>query len=362
MKELRGGSFRFVSGVVVMRKFQMPWQLCAAAIGGLLAAGCGSFSENFGSGGVGIPSTSAIANYYSETGQQALIADSKERLTVEQYLITSLTFTNVKCHGFFEKLEEFRQDRDFIDQIITAAIAAGSPWLALTNSAKTVARITSILSVGNQLNKESADIYAFYAFRKSLKRHVFQGLADFQTKKGLDLLVQSRYGLKMQVLYPDSNDHNVARIQLNADSKLSIDVNVVQLRAFLSSKQTEDLLIAQTIATDYAVICSLENLRRIVEDSLDSSSTTALADPNPASPTVTKTASPDAAAKSSAERAALVAVAAASDANAAKAGASEAKNEAKAAKSEAAAAQSVAADAANVATQAAENAKRAAGP
>ncbi len=280
-------------------------QLAAAVMGGIAVSGCGSISEEFGYNGVGIPKTSQIAAYYTDTGNQAVLnVETGSRLNVEQYLITSLTYTNTKCHDFFEQLEQFRQDRDFIDQLVTAALAAGSPWLAISGSDKLVAKVTSALSIGNQLNKYTADIYAFYSFRKSLKRHVFTALSDFQSKKGLDLIIQRRYGVQFHSELLEGNGSSVYRIKLSTENQTTLDVNIDRLRLFLASSLTEDLLIAQTIATDYAVICSLENLRRIIEQSLDVATTTADASANPAAPTVTKTTSSDDAAKDDVEQAA----------------------------------------------------------
>lgn len=341
-----GGSAFFVGvfgGAFNMRMGFVTRRLMAVVMGGVLVGGCGSISDEFGLNGVGIPATKDITNYYNATSQQAFLnTETQTRITVEQYLLTSITYTNTKCHNFFEQLEQFRQDRDFIDQIVTAALAAGSPWLALSNSAKVVAKVTSALSIGNQLNKYTADIYAFYTFRKSLKRHVFEALGDFQSKKGLDLIVQDRYGVKFESELISGNGGSVYRIKLNTKTETKLEVDVTQLRAFLASPLTEDLLIAQTIATDYAVICSLENLRRIIEQSLDVAITTADAQANPAAPTVTKTTSSDAVAEENATQAAARAVAVASKvdklanrAENAEAGALEAKAEAKAAKDEA---------------------------
>jgi hypothetical protein len=75
-------------------------------------------------------------------------------------------------------------------------VASGSPLLALSASVskEAVANVTS-LSAANLINKQAGDIYAFATYRESLKTHVFEALADFQAKKGLDILTQARYGI-----------------------------------------------------------------------------------------------------------------------------------------------------------------------
>ena len=258
-----------------------------AAIAGSLAAACGLLSNEVGNTGVGIPTPAQIATYYKATAEGMILDSSGRRITVGEYLLASLTYTNEKCHLFFERLEAFRQDSQFLDQVLTAAVASGSPLLALSASVskEAVANVTSGLAAANLLNKRAGDIYAFATYKESLKTHVFEALADFQAKKGLDILTQARYGVYVYT----SEDGSTATVTLNTEPPRSIRIDKRRAAAFIDSDLPMDIMIARSMATDYAAICSLANMRRIVAESLAVTKTIANTTGNPSAPTTTKT-------------------------------------------------------------------------
>jgi hypothetical protein len=221
----------------------------------LFLAGCGGsidFLKN--PSGVGIPDATSARFYYDETVRGAKNSDNAS-LTAGEYLIASFSHTNSRCHDFFEALEKYRQDSDFIDKIITAGIAAGSPLMGLVGaSGSAVARFTSGLSLANQTNKYAADVYAFSAFREQLKDHVFDSMSTFQKGRGLDLLPKSQMGIFVEgsneTVQTISGEKIIRRVSLSTGD--TVDVDVARVRKFLESTQPVHLMIARDIATDYA--------------------------------------------------------------------------------------------------------------
>ncbi len=133
-----------------MRKFQMPRQLCAAAIGGLLAAGCGLPAFIANPVGVGAPTPANIASYVDETEIGSTIKGSASPVTTGEYLIASISYTNEKCHDFSDTLERFKEDSSLIDKVLTAAAAVGSPLFAASAASGTmIAKFTGILNSAN---------------------------------------------------------------------------------------------------------------------------------------------------------------------------------------------------------------------
>jgi hypothetical protein len=194
---------------------------------------------------VGNPTPSTIAGYVKET-EDGTIMDSAngQSLTAGEYIAASISYTNEKCHNFFNVLEHFKQDSELIDTVITAAVAAGSPLLALTSASKsTQALVVSGLTFGNQYNKAVADIFAFSAFKEQLMTHVFDGMAAY-----------------------------IAALKKSGANTV-IDSNRVNSSDFLASRDRKDLLIARSIASDYASLCSLATMRKIVGEALANTTT-----------------------------------------------------------------------------------------
>lgn len=252
----------------------------------VLLSGCGSTDFFSNPSGVGIPAPSTIRGYATETISGTTVNESTgRRMPAGAYLIASVGYTNEKCHEFFDALEKYKQDSAFIDQIITAGIAAGSPLLALAGAptGAAVARLTSSLSFANQVNKFSADVYAFGTFREQLKGHVFESMVSYQKSKGLDLLAKNRVGI--QVL-DEGETSTYTSVHLSNGS--TIRLNPTRLREFFDSEEPVDLMVARNVAADYASLCSLANMKKIVVDAL-SNTTTQVRSGSIGSPTGTET-------------------------------------------------------------------------
>lgn len=194
-------------------------------------AGCSGI-QNFyeHKAGVGIPPPATIAEYASRTVQDSA------KLGAGEYVAASISYTDEKCRIFFDLLEHYKQDSTLIDSVITAAIAAGSPLLALGASKEVLAVTTSSLSFANQYNKAAAEIFGFTTFKEQLMKHVLQGLDVYKTKTVYDRLEVYRRG---------------------------------NGRPFNNSRELSDLLLARSISAEYASLCSLAEMRRIVGEALN---------------------------------------------------------------------------------------------
>lgn len=291
IKELQGGVFSFVSGVVVMRIFQMLRQLCAAAIGGLLAAGCGLPAFIANPVGVGAPTPANIASYIDETEIGSTIKGSASPVTTGEYLIASISYTNEKCHDFFDTLERFKEDSSLIDKVLTAAAAVGSPLFAASAASGTmIAKFTGILNSANQLNNNYRDIYTFKEFQEPLHTHVFDLMADFRKKNGLSTLTRSLVGVKMfetdssaaAAIDPVTVSHGMtytksacdiktlisAPTKTDANNTEEVHMDGCRMNDFLQSREAINLMIARNIATEYASLCSISTMRSIVYQAL----------------------------------------------------------------------------------------------
>jgi len=236
----------------------------------LFLSGCSSFEFFSSQTGVGVPSPSVVRDYQAETVLESTGSTTPMHLTAGRYIIASVGYTNNKCLKFFDLLEKFKQDSELVDKVITAGIAAGAPLLALAGvtSGADVARITSELALGNQVNKYASDIYAFNTFREQLKGHVLDSMDSFQKKKGIDLFFQSRVG----ILNLDAGTgQDLVDITLGDGSRFKGSLK--RLNRFLNSEEPEDLMIARDVASDYASLCSLASMRKIVVEALASTKT-----------------------------------------------------------------------------------------
>lgn len=238
------------------------------------------------------------------------------------YIVATVVHTNERCNTFFDELEKFKQDSELIDKVLTAGLAAGSPLAALVGATGLeVAKFTSALALGNQLNQFTADVYAFRAFSDSLKRHVFQGMASYQRAKGIDLYFQRLVGVtKTEILSKKpgaegtvlssanlkENESGDLEFELevgdNPDKKgekiyRKVTVNSVALGGFVVGSDNpgiyaSQLLVARNVGAEYASLCSLATMREIVRNALQGSKT--VVEPGPqGSPTTTDTVPKD---------------------------------------------------------------------
>lgn len=82
----------------------------------LSLAGCG-----FNPTGVGVVAPADVHAYYRQTAAE--VGD----MTAGEYMIASISYTNQKCHEFFDQLAKLKEDSSFLDQVISAGLAAGVP-------------------------------------------------------------------------------------------------------------------------------------------------------------------------------------------------------------------------------------------
>jgi len=138
-------------------------------------------------GGVSIPAPQTLTSYVKETEAGIIVDGNNRRLSAGEYVFASISYTNERCHQFFNVLEHFKQDSELIDKVLTAAVAAGGPLVALNASKSAVAAVTSGVSFANQYNQYVADIFAFSAYKDQLMKHVFDAMGsyvnDLNTKK-----------------------------------------------------------------------------------------------------------------------------------------------------------------------------------
>lgn len=272
-----------------MRAYRVARQLSAAVMGGVLLGGCalGDFVSN--PVGVGSPSPSKVAGYYQETTEQAVIDDAGNAMTAGEYLIASMSYTNEKCHQFFDTLERFKQDSSLIDKVLSAAAAAGSPLMAATGATGTaVARYAGILNFGNIINNNYREIYTFADFKEPLQTHVFDAMADFRIKNGLSTLTRSLVGVslfkeKETALYNPINYGSLSgsheqncesvKIALPKPKGAQLDIppiamNTCKMNSFLASRDPIHVMVSRNIASEYASICSISSMRTIIFQAL----------------------------------------------------------------------------------------------
>lgn len=212
----------------------------------LLLAGCG-----FSTTGVGVVAPADVHAYYQQTAAET------GDMTAGDYLIASISYTNQQCHGFFDELAKLKQDSSFLDQVITAGIAAGAPLAtAYSVGATTVATWAAGGGLVNEWQKDAANIYLFAEFKEELKPLVFREMQSFLVATKLSGILDVSIGFR--------NRH-----QLSDEEQIG-DPGKVQ--AFLESQRTSALIVARNIATDYAAKCSLANMRTLIADSLQKNS------------------------------------------------------------------------------------------
>lgn len=221
-------------------------KMSAVAVGlafcvGLSGCGVQDFYEN--KGGVGLASPETIVGFYKQTASGSIVdTRSNKTLTAGEYLVASISYTNERCHHFFNVLEHFKQDSSLIDAVISAAVTAGAPLLAPVVTSRYVAGFSSALTFGNTYNKKAAEIFAFSDYKEQLMTHVFSAMNSY---------VET----------------------WNSDAKLSLFGFDGDKRAFLKDGSVTSLMVARSMAADYASLCSLAQMRQIVSGALNKSVT-----------------------------------------------------------------------------------------
>ena len=279
---------------------RVPRQLLAAVMGGVLLGGCSGLDFVINPVGVGSPAPSKVAGYLQDTTSQAVYGPNGQPMTAGEYLIASMSFTNEKCHEFFDTLERFKEDSSLIDKVLTAAAAAGSPLLAATSASGTaVAKFTGILNFSNLINNNYREIYTFADYKEPLQTHVFDTMGSFRLNNGLTTLTRSLVGTNEfdapskvavtkgnaveyapviallsrsgQSCGPYSGNYSVSIPISKPDGKTenaNTSVNYCKLNDFLHSSDPIHVMVARNIASEYASICSIASMKTIIYQAL----------------------------------------------------------------------------------------------
>src|SRR5262249_13578051 len=101
---------------------------------------------------------------------------------------------------------------------------------------------------------------AFSSFKEQLKDHVFQSMTSFQQARGIDLMLMRQVGVKIY-------DAGVPTFTIVIKGVPRV-ITVSAFEGFMESRQTDALLIARSVAVDYASLCSLANMKKIIFDAL----------------------------------------------------------------------------------------------
>lgn len=234
-------------------------RILASSALALCLAGCGANIT-----GVGVVAPADVRAYYQETAAE--VGD----MTAEEYLVASISYTNQRCHEFFDQLAKLKEDSSFLDQVITAGIAAGTPLATVYGvGAATVGTWAAGAGVINELQKDAANIYLFAEFKEELKPLVFREMQSFMVKNKLAGILDVKLGFRSLEELP--NEERVA--------------NPGRVQAFLDSQSPKALIVSRNIATDYAAKCSLANMRTLIAESLQKNNGKQSGEGGPLSPT-----------------------------------------------------------------------------
>jgi hypothetical protein len=189
---------------------------------------------------IATPTPTQVSVFASETGALT-VSDANgvvRPMYSSEYLLASINYTNQKCDEFFDKLARFQQDSSFVDKVLASSISAATPLMAAFGvAANPVAITAATVAYAQNLNKFTAEIYAFAPYASQLKRHVKEQMDDYL--KGI------------------TSDWKVGRLQVSACPETGGCYNEV-----------ERLVVVRGRAQQYANICSIANLRAIVDSSL----------------------------------------------------------------------------------------------
>lgn len=185
------------------------------------------------------PTPAQVSIFASETGSLTVSDHAGMRpMYSSEYLIASINYTNQKCDQFFDRLARFQQDSSFVDKVLASSISAATPLMTTYGvGAAAVSTTAATISYAQNLNKFASEIYAFAPYASQLKRHVKDQMDAYL--KGI------------------SADWKMGRLQNAACTSTGGCYN-----------ELERLVMVRGRAQQYANICSIANLRAIVDSSL----------------------------------------------------------------------------------------------
>jgi hypothetical protein len=231
----------------VLRQFLL---LCLTILGG-----CSNSIDAL----IATPTPAQVSVFASETGTIE-VSDSlgKRPMYSSEYLLASINYTNQKCDEFFDRLAQFQQDSSLVDKVLASSISAATPLMAAYGvSAAPVAVTAATVSYAQNINKYTSEIYAFAPYATQLKRHVKDQMDAYL--KGI------------------TSDWKMGRLQSSACTSTGGCYS-----------ELERLVVVRGRAQQYANICSIANLRAIVDSSL--ANTTSVCKSTGPTPSATGTA------------------------------------------------------------------------
>ncbi|MGY8705156.1 hypothetical protein RAD16_05365 [Bradyrhizobium sp. 18BD] len=188
---------------------------------------------------VATPTPAQVSQYASEAGSITVTdANGTRRMFSSEYLLASVNYTNQRCDEFFDLLTRYNQDSSFVDKILAASITAATPLMASYGvGANAVAVTGATIAYAQNVNKFASEIYAFSPYSGQLKRHVKQQMADYVKNM--------------------KSDWAKGRLQESACVSTGGCFN-----------ELERLVVVRGRAQQYANICSVANMRAIIDSSL----------------------------------------------------------------------------------------------
>lgn len=160
--------------------------------------------------------------------------------------------------------------------------------LGLSATAKSVSQFASAVTLATQINTEAADVYAFSTFKDHLKSHVSDAMSNFRKRNGITTLTRSLIGVNdftsvspatkvnpidyaykgppacaaynTTVSYTDKKGKTVST------ANAAYEINSCRVNNFLNSKEPMHMMVSRSIAADYASLCSVSNMKKIIID------------------------------------------------------------------------------------------------
>jgi hypothetical protein len=242
----------FASSASSQSRCRRGWPLLFLPLCSIVVAGCSNSIDAL----IATPTPTQVSGFAGETGVLTVTdATGTRPMYSSEYLLASINYTNQKCDEFFDRLARFQQDSSFVDKVLASSITAATPLMAAYGvAAGPVAVTAATVAYAQNINKFTSEIYAFAPYASQLKRHVKDQMTDYL--KGI------------------SSDWKMGRLQSAACSSTGGCYNEV-----------ERLVVVRGRAQQYANICSIANLRAIVDSSL--SNTKSVCDPTTTTLTAT---------------------------------------------------------------------------
>jgi hypothetical protein len=214
------------------------WRLVALCV---LLGGCAKSADAL----LTAPTPVEVTKYANDSGK-VTVTDAQgntRQMYSSEYLLASINYTNQKCDEFFDQLARFNQDSSFVDKVLAAAITASTPLMAAYGVGQNAVAVTAAsIAYAQNLNKFASEVYAFAPYATQLKRHIKQQMAEKLT----GISAEWKQGRLVEQACPSGGCYN----------------------------ELERLVVVRGRAQQYANICSIANIRAVIESSLTNTDST----------------------------------------------------------------------------------------